>query len=106
MPSAARRLARFVTDLGLKDVPAPVVRRAGLLALDTLGCCLAASKYDFARAVRATAERLGGPAESRLGESSLGVGPGKAAVANPTRAQGPACLSKPGGATRHPGSVP
>ena len=66
MPSAARRLARFVVDLGLTNVPAPVVQRTGLLTLDALGCCLAASKYDFARAVRATAERLGGPPESAL----------------------------------------
>src|SRR6266850_4857606 len=80
MSSAARRLARFVTDLGLKDVPAPVVQRAGLLALDTLGCCLAASKYDFARAVRATAERLGGPPESSLVGSSMRVAAAKAAL--------------------------
>src|SRR6266850_8011568 len=88
MPSAARRLARFVTDLGLKDVPAPVVQRAGLLALDTLGCCLAASKYDFARAVRATAERLGGPPESSLVGSSMRVAAANAALANATLAHG------------------
>jgi len=41
-------------------VPPRVVQGAGVLALDTLGCCLAASKYDLARAVRATAERPGG----------------------------------------------
>ena len=29
--SAARRLARFVTDLALADVPPPVVGKAGLL---------------------------------------------------------------------------
>ena len=88
MPSAARRLARFVVELGLKDVPAPVVQRAGLLTLDALGCCLAASKYDFARAVRATAEQLGGPPESALVGSSLRVAAANAALANATLAHG------------------
>src|SRR6266850_856999 len=88
MPSAARRLARFVTDLGLKDVPARVVQRAGLLTLDALGCCLAASKYDFARAVRTTAERLGGPPESGLVGSAVRVAAANAALANATLAHG------------------
>jgi 2-methylcitrate dehydratase PrpD len=48
--SAARRLARFVVGPGPKDAPGRVVQRAGLLALDTLGCSLAAARYDFSRA--------------------------------------------------------
>src|SRR5262245_48769243 len=88
MPSAARRLARFVADLGLSDVPARVVQQAGLLTLDALGCCLAASKYDFARVVRATAERLGGPPESALVGSALRVGAANAALAHATLAHG------------------
>ena len=59
--SGARRLARFVAGPGPTDAPERVVQRAGLLTLDTLGCCLAAARYDFGRAARATAERLGGP---------------------------------------------
>ena len=51
---AARRLARFVVGLRLDDVPSPIVARTGLLTLDTLGCCLAAARYDFTRAARAT----------------------------------------------------
>ncbi len=46
-PSVARRLARFVIALEFKDLPAPVIDQAGLLTLDTLGCCLAASRHDF-----------------------------------------------------------
>ena len=86
--SASRRLARFVAGLGLPDVPARTVQQAGLLTLDALGCCLAASKYDFARAVRATAERLGGPPESTLVGSAMRVGAANAALANATLAHG------------------
>ena len=86
--SAARRLARFVVDLELKDVPAPTVGKAGLLVLDTLGCCLAAARYDFGRAARATAERLGGPPESALVGSRVRVAAANAALANATLAHG------------------
>src|SRR5207245_2632248 len=50
MPSAARRLARFVIGLRLDDVPSSVVTKAALLALDTLGCALAAPRSDCCRA--------------------------------------------------------
>jgi 2-methylcitrate dehydratase PrpD len=51
-PSAARRLARFVVAFGLGDLPRAVAEKAELLTLDTLGCCLAAARYDFAQAAR------------------------------------------------------
>jgi 2-methylcitrate dehydratase PrpD len=86
--SAARRLARFVAGPGPKDAPEPVVQRAGLLALDTLGCCLAAARYDFGKAARATAERLGGPPESALVGSRVRVAAANAALANATLAHG------------------
>jgi 2-methylcitrate dehydratase PrpD len=86
--SAARRLARFALGLRLDDVPAPVVARARLLALDTLGNCLAASRDDFARAVIETAERLGGPAESTVIGSGAKVGAPNAVLANATLAHG------------------
>jgi 2-methylcitrate dehydratase PrpD len=86
--SAARRLARFVVALGLGDLPQAVAEKATLLALDTLGCCLAAARDDFARAVRATAERLGGPPESTLVGSSVRVAAANAALANATMAHG------------------
>ena len=86
--SAARRLARFVVDLELKDVPPPAVEKAGLLVLDTLGCGLAAARYDFGRAARATAERLGGPPESAVVGSRVRVAAANAALANATLAHG------------------
>ena len=86
--SAARRLARFVLALELKDLPTPVVDRARLLTLDTLGCCLASVRYDFGRAVRATAERLGGRPESLVVGGSVRVAAANAVLANATLAHG------------------
>jgi len=86
--SVARRLARFVIALELKDLPPPVIDRAGLLTLDTLGCCLAASRYDFGRAARATAERLGGKPESAVVGSTVRVAAANAVLANATLAHG------------------
>jgi 2-methylcitrate dehydratase PrpD len=87
-PSAARRLARFVVAFGLGDLPRAVAEKAELLTLDTLGCCLAAARYDFAQAARATAERLGGPPESTLVGSAVRVAAANAALANATMAHG------------------
>ena len=86
--SVARRLARFVIALEFKDLPAPVIDQAGLLTLDTLGCCLAASRYDFGRAARATAERLGGKPESAVVGSRVRVAAANAVLANATLAHG------------------
>ena len=88
MPSAARRLARFVIGLRLDDVPSPVVTKAALLALDTLGCALASTRYDFGRAAVQTAERLGGPQESTLVGSKVRVAAANAVLANATLAHG------------------
>jgi 2-methylcitrate dehydratase PrpD len=86
--SAARRFARFVVALETKDVPTHVADKAGLLTLDTLGCCLAAVRYDFGRAVRATAERLGGNPESTIVGGSVRVAAANAVLANATLAHG------------------
>ena len=85
---AARRLARFVLALDLKDVPTPVVDRTRLLTLDALGCCLASVRYDFGRAVRATAERLGGRPESLVIGGGARVAAANAVLANATLAHG------------------
>jgi len=86
--SAARRLARFVLGLRLEDVPEPVVARARLLVLDTLGNALAATGEDFGRSVTETAARLGGPPESTLLGSGARVGAPNAVLANATLAHG------------------
>ena len=86
--SVARRLARFILGVEFKDLPVRVVEQAGLLTLDTLGCALAASRYDFGRAARATVERLGGKPESAVIASTVRVTAANAVLANATLAHG------------------
>src|SRR5262249_30644603 len=86
--SASRHLARFALGLRLADVPPPVVARAGLLVLDTLGCALAAAPSDFGRSVIATARELGGATESTLIGGGLRVGAPSAVLANASLAHG------------------
>jgi 2-methylcitrate dehydratase PrpD len=87
-PSAARRLARFALGRGLDEVPGPVVSRAALLALDTLGNALAATAEDFGRAALDVAIGLGGPAESALLGRGARVAAANAVLANATLAHG------------------
>ena len=87
-PAAARRLARFVVELALDDVPADVTAAASRLALDTLGNALAASREDFGSAVLGVAERLGGGPESALLGSPARVAAANAVLANATLAHG------------------
>ena len=86
--SVTRRLAQFVQHLRLDDVPAPVVAQAQLLALDTLGSCLASSTMDFGRSVLDSAEALGGGAESSLVGRPTRVAAANAVLANGTLAHG------------------
>ena len=90
MPSLtiARRYARFVRGLTLADVPASVIAKAGLLAMDTIGSCLASSRQEFGRAVLHAAERLGGPPESTMIGTKTKVGAASAVLANATLAHG------------------
>src|SRR5256885_16679749 len=94
MPSAARRLARFVIGLRLDDVPSSVVTKAALLALDTLGCALASTRYDFGRAAGQTAARLGGPQERPLVGRKVRVAAANAGLADATLAHGPPCAGR------------
>ncbi|HSF07005.1 MAG TPA: MmgE/PrpD family protein [Methylomirabilota bacterium] len=87
-PTAARQLARFVVGLTLDAVPASVVDKAALLALDTLGNALAASQEDFGRAVLGVAEALGGPPQSALLGRRARVASANAVLANATLAHG------------------
>jgi 2-methylcitrate dehydratase PrpD len=86
--TAARRLARFVAGLTLDAIPAPVVDRAVLLTLDTLGNALAAAGEDFGRAALDTAERLGGAPDSALLGRATRVAAANAVLANATLAHG------------------
>jgi 2-methylcitrate dehydratase PrpD len=87
-PSVARRYARFIRGLALDQVPSSVTAKAALLALDTLGSCLASSREDFGRAVLEAAERLGGAPESTLIGTKSRSSAASATLANATLAHG------------------
>ena len=87
-PSVARRYARFVLRSDRRGHSRAGDREGGLLALDTLGSCLASSREEFGRAVLDSAERLGGPPESTLIGSKVRAGAASAVLANATLAHG------------------
>ena len=86
--SVARRYARFLAGPALHTLPAPILEQAGVLALDTVGSCLASSRQDFGRAVARAAERLGGPPEATLIGGKAKIGMASAVLANATLAHG------------------
>ena len=81
-------MARFVRELNLEDVPQPVVDKAKLVLLDTLGVPLASSTMDFGRMVMNVAQKLGGTPSSHLIGSPLKVAAANAVLANGTLAHG------------------
>jgi 2-methylcitrate dehydratase PrpD len=87
-PTASRRLAQFAAGPALDRMPGSVAAQAALLALDTLGSCLAAATMDFGQAAIRAAERLGGPPESSIVGSAARVSPASAVLANGTLAHG------------------
>ena len=65
-------LAAFVDDLRFDDLPAEVVQRLRLHALDLLGVCLVGARMPFADMLEATVAQAGGVPESALvGRSGL-----------------------------------
>jgi 2-methylcitrate dehydratase PrpD len=60
MIGPSRALAQFAAGLRYDDIPPRVCDLAKLLILDALGCGLAATGYDFAKATLAGAQALGG----------------------------------------------
>jgi 2-methylcitrate dehydratase PrpD len=104
-PSVARRFARFVVGLELPRVPAPVVARTTLLALDTLGSCLASATMDFGRALIRVAERLGGTPESSVIGGKVKVAAANAVLANGGLAHGLDFDDTREGAIVHTGAV-
>lgn len=85
---ATRRLAEFATTTSLADVPDPVVERAKLVILDTIGVSLAALGLPIGRIVVEHAKALGGsPVAGVLGTDVATSAP-LAAQANGTLAHG------------------
>ena len=88
MEPYSQGIARFVSELKLSDVPEPVVAKAKLVFLDTLGIALASSTMDFGRMVLNVAQKLGGPPASCLIGSAARVAAANAVLANGTLAHG------------------
>ena len=88
MEPYSQAIARFLHNLNLENVPQPVVDKAKLVFLDTLGVALASSTMDFGRMVMNVAQRLGGATSSRLIGSPLKVAAANAVLANGTLAHG------------------
>jgi 2-methylcitrate dehydratase PrpD len=86
--SISEQLAAFVADADVSAIPAPVVRRAKLHLLDTLGVALASSGMDFGRAICAAARELGGEPRASLIGGRARTGAAWAALANGTLAHG------------------
>jgi 2-methylcitrate dehydratase PrpD len=84
----SQTIARFLDNLNLEDVPQPVVDKAKLVFLDTLGVALASSTMDFGRMVVNVAQKLGGTTSSRVIGSPLKVAAANAVLANGTLAHG------------------
>jgi 2-methylcitrate dehydratase PrpD len=84
----SQTIARFVRGLNLEDVPQPVVDKAKLVFLDTLGVALASSTMDFGRMVINVAQKLGGTTSSRVIGAPLKVAAANAVLANGTLAHG------------------
>lgn len=82
------KLAAFALNLNLDDVPAAVLDLAKEHFLDALGIALAATQFDFGRAVLQGARELGeGSRASAIG-SGVRLPPASAALVNGTLAHG------------------
>jgi 2-methylcitrate dehydratase PrpD len=88
MEPISKTIAEFARGLRLADVPAPVVGKAKLVFLDTLGIALASSTMDFGRMAMRVVQQLGGEPHSRLIGSRLKVAAANAVLANGTLAHG------------------
>ncbi len=88
MEPYSKKIAKFVRGLRLADVPPAVVAKAKLVLLDALGIALASSTMDFGRMAVRVAQKLGGPADSRVIGSGEKVAAANAVLANGTLAHG------------------
>ncbi|HEX2228547.1 MAG TPA: MmgE/PrpD family protein [Candidatus Binatia bacterium] len=81
-------IGRFADGLELSHVPPAVTEKAKLVLLDTVGIALASSTMDFGSMVVNVAQRLGGPAESRIIGTAAKAAAANAVLANGTLAHG------------------
>ena len=84
----SQNLAAAIRQLSLNEIPQPVIEKAKLVLLDTVGIALASSTMDFGLMVSNVAQQLGGAGESRIIGSTLKVATANAVLANGTLAHG------------------
>jgi 2-methylcitrate dehydratase PrpD len=81
-------IGRFAGGVKLTSIPEPVIGKAKLVFLDTLGIALASSTMDFGAMVTRVAHKLGGAQHSVVIGSPYRVAPANAVLANGTLAHG------------------
>ena len=75
MATLSEQFASFTAGLRYEDLPAPVVERVRLHAMDLVGVCLLGAPMPFAGILKGVAAASGGPAESTLlGSGGLKLG--------------------------------
>ncbi|HEV7583275.1 MAG TPA: MmgE/PrpD family protein, partial [Mycobacterium sp.] len=82
------RLATWVADLRLDDVPHAVVERAKYLLLDGLGCALVGAQLPWSRVATDAVLGLEGPGDTVVIGTGQTIGAPAAAVLNGTFIQG------------------
>ena len=88
MEPYSQSIGRFVSALTFAEVPKPVIDKAKLVCLDTLGIALASSTMDFGKMVLNVARKLGGADHSLLIGTDKRVSAANALIANGTLAHG------------------
>ena len=88
MERYSEKIAAFVRELRLEQIPSDTREKAKLIFLDALGIALASSTMDFGRIALDAARALGGNRESRLIGTSDKVAAANAVLANGTLAHG------------------
>jgi len=89
MATLSEQLAGFAAALRYEDLPAQVVERVRLHAMDLVGVCLLGAPMPFAGILKGTAAASGGPAESTLlGGGGLKLGATAATLYNGGLAHG------------------
>jgi aconitate decarboxylase len=83
-----QRLAEFLAGLTYEDIPASVVERVKLLALDALGCGLLGATMPWSARLLDTLTSIEGPGEALVWGSDRRFSPPSAALANGTAVHG------------------
>ncbi len=65
-PSCSSKLAEFVANLSIDDIPTPVVEKAKVTVLDTIGCALSGFSSPATKAALGVVEQIGGRGEASI----------------------------------------